>query len=55
MNKRGKSPDDSLLKPKLLILSHILFWGSTKEEILQETRSTYDGEITIAEDLMVFE
>ncbi|MDA8781493.1 MBL fold metallo-hydrolase [Gammaproteobacteria bacterium] len=45
----------SRAKPKLLILSHILFWGSTKEEILQETRSTYDGEITIAEDLMVFE
>ena len=45
----------SRAKPKLLILSHILFWGSTKDEILQETRSTYDGEITIAEDLMVFE
>jgi ribonuclease BN (tRNA processing enzyme) len=45
----------SRAKPKLLILSHILFWGATKEEILQETRSTYDGEITIAEDLMVFE
>jgi ribonuclease BN (tRNA processing enzyme) len=45
----------SRVKPKLLILSHILFWGSTKDEILQETRSTYDGEITIAEDLMVFE
>ena len=45
----------SRAKPKLLILSHILFWGSTKDEILQETRSTYDGDITIAEDLMVFE
>ena len=45
----------SRAKPKLLILSHILFWGSTKDEILQEIRSTYDGEIKIAEDLMIFE
>ena len=45
----------SRAKPKLLILSHILFWGSTKDEILQETQSTYDGEIKIAEDLMIFE
>ena len=45
----------SRAKPKLLILSHILFWGSTKDEILQETRSTYDGDIKIAEDLMIIE
>ena len=45
----------SRAKPKLLILSHILFWGSTKDEILQETRSTYNGDIKIAEDLMIIE
>jgi ribonuclease BN (tRNA processing enzyme) len=43
----------SRAKPKLLVLSHILFWGSKPEEILKETRTTYGGEIKIAEDLMV--
>jgi ribonuclease BN (tRNA processing enzyme) len=43
----------SRVKPKLLVLSHILFWGSTPEDILKETQTTYKGEIKIAEDLMV--
>ena len=43
----------SRAKPKLLLLSHILFWGSTTDEILKETQSTYKGEIKIAEDLMI--
>ena len=45
----------SRAKPKLLLLSHILFWGSTTDEILKETQSTYSGEIKIAEDLMIIE
>lgn len=45
----------SRAKPKLLLISHILFWGSTPEEILEETRSTYSGKIKIAEDLMILE
>jgi ribonuclease BN (tRNA processing enzyme) len=45
----------SRAKPKLLLLSHILFWGSTTDEILKETQSTYKGEIKIAEDLMIIE
>lgn len=45
----------SRAKPKLLLLSHILFWGSSKDEILKETQSTYKGEIKIAEDLMIIE
>lgn len=45
----------SRAKPKLLLLSHILFWGSTEDEILKETQSTYSGEIKIAEDLMIIE
>ena len=40
-------------QPKLLVLSHILFWGSEPEDILKETQETYKGEIKIAEDLMV--
>tara|TARA_B110000003_G_scaffold63944_1_gene64561 strand:+ start:779 stop:1669 length:891 start_codon:yes stop_codon:yes gene_type:complete len=43
----------SRAKPKLLLLSHILFWGSTADEILKETQSTFNGEIKIAEDLMI--
>ena len=45
----------SRAKPKLLLLSHILFWGSTTDEILRETQTTYKGEIKIAEDLMIIE
>ena len=45
----------SRAKPKLLLLSHILFWGSTTDEILKETQSTYKGQIKIAEDLMIIE
>ena len=45
----------SRAKPKLLLLSHILFWGSTTDEILKATQSTYKGEIKIAEDLMIIE
>ena len=45
----------SRAKPKLLLLSHVLFWGSTTDEILKETQSTYNGEIKIAEDLMIIE
>ena len=45
----------SRAQPKLLLLSHILFWGSSPNEILEETRKTYKGELKIAEDLMVIE
>ena len=41
--------------PQLLLLSHILFWGSTPDEILQETRRTFKGNIKVAEDLMIIE
>ena len=42
------------VKPKLLVLTHILFWGSTEEEILKEIQSTYPGEVSIGEDLSVY-
>ena len=45
----------SRAKPKLLLLSHILFWGSSPEDIIKETKLTYDGQIKIAEDLMIIE
>ena len=43
----------SRAKPKLLVLSHILFWGAHERDILEETRTTFSGNIKIAEDLMV--
>ena len=41
------------IKPKKLVLSHILFWGSSKESILEDVRINYSGETIIAEDKMV--
>ena len=43
----------SRAKPKILVLSHILFWGADERDILEETRTTFSGNIKIAEDLMV--
>jgi ribonuclease Z len=45
----------NLLKPKNLILSHILFWGSSEEEILDEVKTFYSGTVIVAEDGMVFD
>ena len=42
-----------LSQPKMLILSHILFWGNTESSIVKEVRQNYDGAVVIAEDLMV--
>ena len=41
------------VRPKKLVLSHILFWGSTPDEIYEEISSVYDGEVIVAKDLMV--
>jgi ribonuclease Z len=43
----------SRANPKILVLSHILFWGADEQDILEETRTTFSGNIKIAEDLMV--
>ena len=40
------------LKPKTLVLSHILFWGSTEEEILKEISEYYSGDVVLARDLI---
>ena len=40
------------LKPKTLVLSHILFWGSTEEEILKEISEYYSGDVVLAHDLI---
>lgn len=41
----------SRIQPKLLILYHILFWGSSEDEILEEVRQTYDGPVVLGNDL----
>lgn len=41
-------------QPKLVVLTHILFFGASEDDLLTEIRGTYDGEVVIAEDLDVF-
>tara|TARA_X000000950_G_scaffold158736_1_gene194542 strand:- start:3166 stop:4059 length:894 start_codon:yes stop_codon:yes gene_type:complete len=45
----------NLLQPKSFILSHILFWGSSEQEILDEVKTFYTGKIIVAEDGMIFD
>ena len=40
------------LNPKTLVLSHILFWGSSESEILEEIMKDYDGNVILADDLI---
>ncbi len=41
-------------KPKLVILYHILEWGGTEEEILEEVSTVYDGKVVVGKDLGVY-
>jgi len=43
------------VKPKLLVLTHQLLFGSNKERVLQEIKSRYNGEVVYGNDLDVFE
>jgi ribonuclease BN (tRNA processing enzyme) len=40
--------------PKLLVLTHQLFWGTTPDELLAEVRSGYNGVVVSGNDLDVF-
>lgn len=42
------------VKPKLLVLTHQLLFGSTKDELLHEITSRYSGEVKYGNDLDVF-
>ncbi len=44
----------SRAKPRLLVLYHALFWGTTEEELLNEVRENYSGEVVVGNDLDVF-
>jgi ribonuclease Z len=41
-------------KPGKIILYHILYWGSSEAELLEEIRSVYSGEVYVGQDLDVF-
>ena len=41
-------------RPGLVVLYHQLFWGTTEEELLEEVRSVYDGQVVSGNDLDVF-
>jgi len=44
----------NVAKPKLLVTYHMLFWGSTEKDILNEIKKTYKGKVIVGEDLDVF-
>ena len=41
-------------KPRLLILYHQLFWGTTEDELLNEIRQGYQGKVVSGRDLDVY-
>jgi ribonuclease Z len=41
-------------KPGLLVLYHVLFWGTDEETVLGEIHEKYSGEVVLANDLDVF-
>jgi ribonuclease BN (tRNA processing enzyme) len=41
-------------RPKLLVLTHLLFFGETAEEILSEVRSRFRGAVVVGGDLSVY-
>ncbi len=44
----------SRAQPKLLILYHVLFWGSSEETVLEEVRENYSGEDVLGHHLDVY-
>lgn len=41
-------------RPGKVILYHILYWGSSEAELLQEIRSVYPGDVFVGRDLDIF-
>lgn len=42
-------------QPGLLVLYHVLFWGTSPQDLLKEITSSYKGRVVVASDLDVFE
>lgn len=41
-------------RPKIIILTHLLFWGSGEQDLLNEIAEKYDGKVYVARDLDIF-
>jgi ribonuclease Z len=41
-------------EPGLLVLYHILFWGSTEEELLEEISGIYEGKVIVGMDMDIY-
>ncbi len=41
-------------KPGLLIMYHILFWGATNEQLLEEISKNYEGKVVVGSDLDIY-
>ncbi len=44
----------SKAQPKRIVLYHILFWGATEAELLQEISEKYSGKVHVAKDLDIY-
>jgi ribonuclease BN (tRNA processing enzyme) len=44
----------SQVRPRLLVLYHELFWGSSEEELVNEVRRFYDGPVVAGRDLDLY-
>ena len=42
-------------KPGKLVLYHLLFWGATEQDLLNEISKIYKGEVVVGEDFLVIE
>ena len=43
------------INPKILVPSHILFWGATENSIMKDIKLNFSGEVILAKDLLVIE
>ena len=43
------------ISPKLLVLTHQLYWGATDEELIADIHSHFNGKVISAKDLDIFE
>ena len=41
----------ALLEPKTLVLSHVLIWGATSDEIVSDITKSYDGKVIFPDDV----
>jgi len=44
----------NIARPGLVVLTHILFFSATSDEIVAEVKRSYDGEVVMADDLDMF-